>query len=171
MTFQNIRVRNLLLTWFKFPATWVEELKELPFLTYLCGQVELCPTTGSEHVQAYMEFSKAVYISKVRMDLPQSHLEARRGSQKQAIDYCQKEETFCRGRMTHGTPKAQGARTELAKVASCIEEGMSLRDIYLECPNEYMRYSKGIERGYALFNGVTPRNAPPTVYWCTTKII
>lgn len=62
---------------------------------YVVAGLEKAPTTGQLHWQGYCEFHKAVGIKKAKelLQCSWAHLETRRGSQKQAIDYCRKQDT------------------------------------------------------------------------------
>jgi len=62
---------------------------------YLCCGAEVCPTSRRYHWQGYVEFTKALDLSSTKKALQCSyaHLEPRRGSQQQAIDYCKKSES------------------------------------------------------------------------------
>lgn len=64
---------------------------------------------GTPHLQGYLEFSEPLKMSQVkkRMKNTRLHLEARRGTQKQAIDYCKKDGDV----FEKGTPK-KSARDE-----------------------------------------------------------
>ncbi len=67
------------------------------FAQYYCWGREKCPTTGRIHLQGYIELKEGMTIPQVKkkMGLPRIHLESRRGTQLQAIDYCKK------GNQTH----------------------------------------------------------------------
>lgn len=64
-------------------------------IRYLVYQVELCPETGREHVQGYVEFKSSTRFAKIKEMFGDEtmHLEARMGSAKQAADYCKKDDT------------------------------------------------------------------------------
>ena len=60
---------------------------------YACGQREVGGVNGTEHDQFYVEFSTTYTLSAVRGLLPRAHWEVRRGTKREARDYCRKEET------------------------------------------------------------------------------
>lgn len=70
---------------------------------------ETAPTTGTKHLQGYIEFDKPWRMGAIKKQIhPSIHLETRRGSREQAIDYTKKDgdifefgtEELCKGRRT-----------------------------------------------------------------------
>lgn len=49
---------------------------------------------GTPHLQCYLAFKKKIKFSTLKKLLPKSHLEIKRGTPKQAADYCKKEGDF-----------------------------------------------------------------------------
>ncbi len=63
-------------------------------LVYCIMQREVSPTTGRHHMQGYLCFNKQLRFRTVKdMCLDGAHWEIARGSLKQNIDYCSKEES------------------------------------------------------------------------------
>jgi len=62
---------------------------------FVCGQRETCPETGRVHVQFYVEFTREKSVTAVKSLLGDDtcHLEKRRGTQAEAINYVTKEDT------------------------------------------------------------------------------
>lgn len=119
---RNMRFRNAMVTWFPdslrlcsdadmqmteqdfwnlFPDSFLQQR----WLGFLIGQVERCPITGRLHLQLYLEFNPRVSLNKMQDCLPGLHIEPRRGSQKQAIDYVTKEDTRVYGPFEIGSPE------------------------------------------------------------------
>lgn len=69
-----------------FQKFW-NQLQDLPGLRWLNGQVEMCPSTGNVHIQAYSEWKTSRRRSEVVKLIP-SHAEPRAGSREDARDYC-----------------------------------------------------------------------------------
>lgn len=66
-------------------------------------------STGTPHLQGYVELIKRKTFKKIIDEIPQGvHIEPRRGTQKQAIDYCKKEDDY----IEVGEPKRQGSRSD-----------------------------------------------------------
>lgn len=49
---------------------------------------------GTPHLQGYIHYQRNVRFSRVKKDLPRAHIEARKGSIHQAVEYCKKEALF-----------------------------------------------------------------------------
>lgn len=101
--------RNCIVTSFERAETWDQAIKEAfdsGYVKYINGQLELCPETGREHLQAYVELSKTSRYSIVRkiFDDPTIHVEVVH-KDNGASSYCLKEETRVEGPVEYGTKK------------------------------------------------------------------
>jgi len=79
---------------------------------------------GTEHFQGYLECIGKKSLRQLK-DLPgleTAHLERRRGTQQQAISYCQKVDTRVEGPWVWGEPKEQGKRSDLLDMKRQIDE-------------------------------------------------
>ncbi len=58
---------------------------------FVCGK-ELSPQTGRRHLQGYISFEHGKTLSAVKALLgdPAAHLERRRGTEREAAEYCKK---------------------------------------------------------------------------------
>lgn len=78
----------------------IQRLKEYECRFIIFGE-ERCPTTGTPHLQGYIELVDRVYLGALKrgLDLPRIHLERARGTADENISYCAKEErsVFRRG--------------------------------------------------------------------------
>lgn len=113
---------------------------------------------GTPHYQGYLELTKKRRLRPVcKMLGGHAHVEYRRGTQKQAIDYCKKvgeyadkAHTQIAGPFEAGTPAQdnQGARTDLRVAIDTLkEEGL---DALIEKhPEEFVKYNRGLNE---LFN-------------------
>lgn len=62
---------------------------------YLCYGQEIAPSTGTPHLQGYMYLKEAKTLQAMKTMMGQRyHLEVRKGTTKQAIDYCKKDGLF-----------------------------------------------------------------------------
>lgn len=115
---------------------------------------EVCPSTGRPHLQGYAEFAKAVTIpgALVSDGLGHPHCEPRKGSQADAVKYCKKDGDF----IEWGTPKKQGARTDIADIREAVVGGTlrSAKDVWLSA-NSYQSFRFGLA-GISL---VSPRRS------------
>ncbi|AJP36449.1 replication-associated protein [Avon-Heathcote Estuary associated circular virus 20] len=166
------RIRNMMVTIYfedngcPDPPEIRAMLGALPNLRYYIGQMEKCPSTGRFHFQGYIEFDSAMYVKKISAQLNNCHIEARKGTQLQAIAYCKKHETRVGNWIEYGERAKQGTRSDLDDVAECIYGGKSIREIQEEHPRAYMMYSKGIKDLYYTVNNIEPRSEPPVVIYC-----
>jgi hypothetical protein len=75
--------------------------------------------SGTPHMQGYGELAKVTRWNTLKKLMPRAHMEGRRGTQKEALEYCKKEGSFTQ----HGTPRQQGARHDLDLVRTDALEG------------------------------------------------
>lgn len=113
------------------------------------GQLEEGGATGYEHFQVYLHHSKPIRFSTLKKRLPKAHLEPRRGSKQQALEYVTKDDTRVGEPFFHGEINVkdnQGKRTDLEDFHSAIvDEGRSAADVLLEDPRA-LRYGAHLER-------------------------
>lgn len=88
------RARNWCFTQFNHEE-WDRAAPELnPDFRYMVFQTEICPKTGAPHIQGYIEFKKAKTFASVKNLIGRAaHLEYRKGTRKEARDYCKKADT------------------------------------------------------------------------------
>lgn len=95
---------------------------------------------GTPHIQGYVEFVNQKTLASLKKVMPRAHFEQRRGTSKQAAEYCMKE-----GKYTErGKRSEQGHRTDLDIVAAEAIEGKPMREIALDHPVSFIRYERGI---------------------------
>lgn len=119
----NRRYRNICFT----INNWTPEDKQL-IIDNMNGAVKYC-IMGFEmgeqltpHIQGYMELKNQLRLDGIKKIMPRAHIEARRGTQKEAIDYCKKDGQF----ETFGEKKAQGARHDIQRAREIIDETNSM---------------------------------------------
>lgn len=120
-------------------------------------------------MEGYLETTKKIVRSALMSKLPNFHLEYRKGTQKQAIEYCLKhynevsdveaEQYFLK--FEDGVKIIQGMRTDLATIRQSIEEGHNLRKLLDSCDTDremeaVLRYNRSL---YALYE--PPRKSKP----------
>lgn len=96
-------------------------------IQYLGYGIETCPKTDKKHFQGYVEFKKAFTMKSVKSIFNDNtiHLEPRKGTQKQAIEYCEKDGDF----YEFGEPKRQGSRNDLQTMREEIANGADMSSI------------------------------------------
>lgn len=113
---------------------------------------------GTSHLQGFIQFTKKTTLVKAKLYLPRAHLEPRRGSVKEAIEYCKKEGDF----ISVGVQTRQGERSDLTEVVTLILNGSPIEDVAMRCPIQYIKFHKGIEKLRNLH--YITRHEPPKVY-------
>jgi len=83
---------------------------------------------GTPHLQGYIEFStpRSLSAAKAFPGLARAHFAVRRGTSRQASDYCKKDGDFCE----YGTLSVQGKRTDISTVRSVALAG-GMREVVL----------------------------------------
>jgi len=128
----KFRSRSVFVTlWKKFPHQEVltpELFREHGVNYFHCGAEEKCETSGELHHHVWIQFNKKVTMKTVKALLgqPQCHVERRKGSVDQAINYCDKEKTKthgCQPVMVWGKLPKQGTRTDLHHMRDHYEDG------------------------------------------------
>jgi Putative viral replication protein./RNA helicase. len=104
--------------------------------------------TGTHHLQGYIEFDRPRRLGYVRKIFSErAHWEPRRGTAKQASDYCRKEDPAPIERGTISTER-QGKRSDILAVTNHIsvmnEEGnMNTHELAVNFPREFVKYHRG----------------------------
>lgn len=134
-------LRNFVFTWNNYCDSDIEFIKENVEYRYLVIGCEV-GEQGTPHLQGYIELSKRYRFNTIKKLFPKMHIEARKGSSKQAADYCKKEGNF----IEEGTISNPGQRTDIANVYQMAKEGKSDIDIGDAYPDIYMKFYKAVDR-------------------------
>lgn len=125
-----------------------EDLTELGQLadknaSYLVWQLEE-GEEGTQHIQGYVELEKRMRLTGVKKLLKRAHFERRRGTSKQASDYCKKEDTRIDGPFEFGhlSVPEQGKRNDLLALKEDIDNGKPLIDLWNDNFNTMVKYYK-----------------------------
>lgn len=161
------RNRNVCFTVFTLPRDFYTHWQtcDLPEdVRYLVYQLERCPESGREHIQAYVEFTAALRWTTIKQlfDRRSMHIEPRRGTAKQASDYCKKPETRVEGYdfVERGELSNAGRRTDLEAVAERMRAGERLEAVAMDNPTQYIRYHRGLQALSLLYNKPAQRRRP-----------
>lgn len=111
--------------------------------------------SNTPHLQGYVELKKQTLFTTVKKYMPRAHIEMRKGTAEQALDYCKKDNLFTE----HGKPGGQGRRTDLDKVRELALDG-GMRAVtavgnfqQIRVAEEFLTYHE------------EPRNWKPKTYW------
>jgi len=161
-----------------------EPLFDPDFVAYLIYQRERCEETGRLHWQGYCECIRGQRIKTIQsfLGIPGGHVERRRGTQSEAIDYCQKEQTRVSAPVEKGQRKTAGAGTRKREAVdrNAIYRAATAEPDYVKAmeiirtalPSEYYRsftniraamqykikptvYNRQLEFGWALPDAIT----------------
>lgn len=137
------RNRNWCFTSYAVTAPTYDE----DYMDYLIYQREKCPDTGREHWQGTVKMKNPTGLKRVQelLKIGNSHCEIV-GNWKKSVDYCRKPETRLAGPFEYGEDKGQGRRSDLDGVVRHVEMGLTVKEIGLLCPHEFIKYARGIER-------------------------
>lgn len=152
--------RNFIFTFFDISA--IDKLRgvEDERVRYLIFQHERGGTTGRDHLQGYVEFRNTVRIAQAQriLGIEGGHLEPRRGTRAQAIDYCRKEETRVAGPWEVGQADLQpGKRNDLLEIKSRLDQGASSKDISDEFFGSWVRHHRSFDLYRELHSSVPVR--------------
>lgn len=158
-------LRNFVFTWnnptFDGPAFLLHLRAALP-CRYIIFQLE----EGEEHTphfQGYVELSKQTRFNTVAdaFDGGKAHLEARKGTPREAQVYASKEETRVDGPWEYGQISKQGARTDLADAVASLRTG-GISAVVEQHPEQYVKFGNGLSRLHTHLTKYVRRD-PPTV--------
>ena len=130
-------------------------------------QREVCPDTGKEHLQGYLEFKQPTRLSKLKKFDSQVHWESRKGTRDQARDYCRKEDTRKPDTdpIEFGEWRKAGKRNDIHDMAADIKDnGLKFTQVCEAYPDLVIKYHKGI---HALIQGLQTAYKPEALrgYW------
>lgn len=113
---------------------------------------------GTPHLQGYVELNRALTMAHLKAFNQRVHWEPRRGSAKQASDYCKKDGDY----IEVGEISQAGARTDISAIKTRIKNKESLVTILEDCTNfQQMKCAQ-------LLAGLQPLShayAPKEVHW------
>lgn len=122
---------------------------------YVVFQQEIS-STGTPHYQGYVEFTSGVRLSTVCGAVPGIHVERRKGTAKQASDYCMKSDTQVDGPWSHGKMSKQGQREDLLSVKDMIDDGATQREVADAQFGTWCRNNKA----FSLYRTIIKQDAP-----------
>lgn len=136
---------------------------------YICYGLEVAPTTGTKHIQGYIElkshqrysFLHKYFKFKKNKKILKFHIEIANGTVEQNKKYSKKEGDF----YEFGEPTSQGSRTDLIEIKRLLKENpKDLNKIIDERVQNYqqLKFAQSMQPIY--FRHRDPDN-PPVVYW------
>lgn len=118
-------------------------------MAYLVYQEEIgdgsdATPEGTFHFQGYCEFKNQYAMAAVKAMLGGDtvHIEARRGTQEQAIAYCKKDDTRVGDIFEHGQPREAGKRNDLVAFKDAVRAGKRKRELFDDHLSVLAKYPK-----------------------------
>ncbi len=126
---------------------------------------------GTIHIQGYVEFSNNTTLAIARRAISQrAHLEKRKGSRSQAIEYSLKVDTRFGESYCNLPRRGQGQRMDLQEVHEALRAGMS----YAECSDKFfypwLKYRRGFSEYLFIHANKQWRSVEVIVYLGKTGI-
>lgn len=107
---------------------------------------EIAPTTGTPHLQGYVEFNSSVMWKTVTNKKNKNYgfidKWCQVSTKRCPIEYCKKDGKF----HEKGTPKHQGERSDLKEIADSIINGTKVDEICMEKPMTYHLYGRTLNK-------------------------
>lgn len=138
------RNRNFCFTLNNYTDEDISKLKSLE-CDYLIVGKEIA-STGTKHLQGFIRFKNARFISATIKLIAGWHVEIARGSIEDNIKYCSKEGDF----FEKGERPIQGKRTDLNEIREAFEKGELLSNIAMTLCKNYqeLKFAENIEKYY-----------------------
>lgn len=130
--------------------------------SYLVYQEEIAPTTGTHHLQGYVEMPKPVRFTHFTKDwLEGANFRIAKGTPLQASDYCKKEESRLSPFVEFGVlSQGQGQRNDLLALRDAVRSGKRGRDLFDddEVAGAAIRYNSGVNSLITAYSAPLPRD-------------
>jgi hypothetical protein len=132
----------------------LESVWDPEYLVYMVGQKEKAPTTGTEHIHAYIVFKSKKRFSTVKnwakAKFPnEPDIEKCEGNEKQNKIYVTKPEDRIAGPWEFGKYDEfrgiSGKRTDLIRIYNMIKAGKNFKEIAESYPGDVIRYTSNIQ--------------------------
>lgn len=148
MTKPNTRYRNFCITINNYTEEWIDKIAASEDYSYGILGREI-GDNGTPHLQGYLELKKQTRFTSVvnalasLCDGKKPHIEPRRGTAREAADYCKKDGDY----KEWGEMANPGRRTDLEHIKKMIENGKSELDVaqahfgtWAKNPHVYKKY-------------------------------
>lgn len=116
---------------------------------YIVFQTEVCPETERVHQQGFIMMKKPVRFNNIKKVLGDNaaHCEKRKGTVKQAIEYCKKDDSRQAGPFEYGVcpETTQGTRNDMEQVQAAIEAGATYDELLQLHFGTAIRYQRQLQ--------------------------
>lgn len=93
---------------------------------------------GTPHLQGYIELARRTRFQGIHARFPRMHIEARRGTQAEATQYCRKDGDF----VELGVARVQGHRSDVEGFIEEVKTGKSDWQLLETHPREFARFNR-----------------------------
>lgn len=153
------KVRHICFTINNYDGSEIAKMREWAQISYCAVGHETAPTTGTPHLQGYLEFKQQVLLTTLKKKVsPKISVRERKGTPEQASNYAIKDGVDCH---VWGKMSEQGRRTDLEVASEMITSGSTLKDVAKAHPSTFVKYHKGLQALKCVL--VEPRAEVPTV--------
>lgn len=118
---------------------------------FMIWQHERAPSTGTLHIQGYVEFNSPVRYTHLTKKWPGAHIECAKGDAKDNIAYCSKSESKIAGPWQIGEVTTQGQRSDLSEIADMLKIS-SVAEVARTFPEQFIKYHNGIQKLKSFYN-------------------
>lgn len=117
-------------------------------IRYIAYGKEICPTTGKEHNQGWIQFINKKRFNGVKkiFGCKSIHIEPCQGSEYDNEKYCAKDGKF----KSFGNFVSMGERTDFEQIKLKLDQNKPLIEVANDHFSDFIRYSKGIKEYRAL---------------------
>ncbi|UDN67418.1 replication-associated protein [robinz virus RP_954] len=134
---------------------------QLELNTYAIYGREVAPTTGTRHLQGFINFKTKREFGVIKKLVGNTgHIEPAKGTDQQNQEYCRKGNDY----WEHGEPSRQGMRSDLKEVVETVKGAKRLADIVDKHPESYIKYHRGIEKLFGIIGSKTKRDWKTSVF-------
>lgn len=129
------------------------------YISYFIYGREKAPTTGTKHLQGYIEFSKQVSFNAIKSIHGKMYFAPAKGNYSQNYNYCTKDGDY----LERGFAKKQGARTDIIKIKEMVNKNIPMIEILNECENfQQMKIAEKLYQYKKI--DIKTRNVPEVIY-------
>lgn len=116
-------------------------------ITHICYGKEVCPTTGTPHLQGYFELvGRRTLAGTKKVVGKRVSLRISKGTAAENKFYAKKEDDNI---VCLGEPMAQGERNDLKSLMQDLKNGMPLSEVRDKYPTQYLIYGRRIKEVHA----------------------
>jgi hypothetical protein len=136
---------------------------------YICFGLEIAPTTGTKHIQGYIQLNIAQRLTFLHNyfsftkggELLKFHIDMANGTPDQNRDYCKKDGQF----YEFGEPMSQGNRTDMTEIKNSIRDNPKNLNAIIDEQGNNLQQVRFAQTLQPIYLPKRDPEHPPTVYW------